>query len=114
MAYFPNGSAGMDYEEQYCSHCVNYRDDKKCGSKGCAIFDLHLLWNYDACNGKDAAKDSAQHAKWLALEHLIPTSNGGIGAEQCTMFVPIEGTEMVLDVSDKLREWEAIYGKRSE
>jgi hypothetical protein len=113
MAYFPNGTSGMDYEERYSSKCVNWKDNGS-GSEGCFIFDLHLLWNYDACNGKDAPVDSVKHIKWEALEHFIPTNKDGIGAEQCKMFHPILAAEIVEDVSDKLKEWEAIYGKRTE
>jgi hypothetical protein len=73
-----------------------------------------MLWNYDACNGEDAPKDSAKHAKWEALEHFIPTSKGGIGCEQCKMFQPREGVEVVVDKTEALKEWEKIYGKRVE
>lgn len=111
MAYFPNGTAGMIYEEQYCSGCVNNKDNGS-GSVGCFIMDLHSLWNYDACNGEEAPKDSVKHTQWLALEHFIPTTKDGLGAEQCRMFHPIAGVEMVEDKAQALREWEAIYGKR--
>ena len=113
MAYFPNGTAGMDFVERNCSECVNYKDNGS-GSEGCAIFDLHLLWNYQACNGKEAPQGSEKRAKWEALEHFIPTRKDGIGAEQCKMFHPIEGVEKVEDVSQKLKEWESIYGKRPQ
>lgn len=113
MAYFPNGTAGMMYVEQYCQNCVNYKDNGS-GSEGCYIFDLHLLWSYEACNGKDAPKDSKKHTQWIALEHFIPTTKDGIGAEECKMFHPVAGVEMVVDKTEALREWEKIYGKRSE
>jgi hypothetical protein len=113
MAYFPNGTSGMDYVETYCSNCINYKDNGT-GSEGCAIFDLHLLWNYDACNGKTAVEGSQKHTMWLALEHFIPTTKNGLGAEQCKMFHPIEGVEQVVDKTEALKEWEAIYGKRTE
>lgn len=113
MGYFPNGSAGMDYEATYCERCVNWKDNGS-GSEGCFIFDLHLLWNYDACNGKDAPSDSVKKSKWEALEHFIPTRKDGIGCEQCRMFHPIKPGEQVVDKTDALREWESIYGKRSQ
>jgi hypothetical protein len=104
----------MDYKETYCSNCVNWADNNGSGSEGCFIFDLHLLWNYEACNGKEAPAGSEKRAKWEALEHFIPTSKSGIGCEQCKMFRPKEGVEEIIDVTDKLREWESIYGKRVE
>jgi len=113
MAYFPNGSSGMDYVESYCSDCVNWTDNGS-GSEGCYVMDLHTLWNYEACNGKDAEKGSEKRAKWEALEHFIPTKKDGIGCEQCKMFSPKKGVELVVDKTDALKEWEAIYGRRAE
>lgn len=113
MAYFPNGTSGMDYTETYCSKCANWKDNGS-GSEGCFIFDLHLLWNYEAANGEESPKDSAKHAKWDALEHFIPTSKDGIGADKCRMFHPLDPQDQVIDKKEALREWEAIYGKRAE
>lgn len=76
MAYFPNGTSGLDYQEHFCVKCVNYRDKKDGRGYGCPIFDLHLLWNYDAIKDKD---------KKMALEMLIPTTD--VGNDQCSMFV---------------------------
>lgn len=114
MGYLPNGTSGMDYQETYCFFCKNYGDNNGSGSEGCFIWDLHLFWNYDACNGEDAPKGSEKRVKWEALEHFIPTTKDGIGCEQCKMFLPKEGTEMVVDKTDALKEWESIYGKRTE
>lgn len=114
MGYFPNGTSGMDYAETYCYHCVNWKDNGS-GSEGCFIFDLHVLWNYDAVNGKTAPKGSIARTKWEALEHFIPITKNGLGCEQCKMFHPIKGdTGIIIDKTDALKEWEAIYGKRSE
>lgn len=114
MGYFPNGCAGDDYQETYCFHCVNHFDNNGSGTEGCFIWDLHLFWNRDACNGKDAPVDSSKHAKWEALEHFIPTTKNGIGCEQCKMFVPKSGVEVVVDKTDALKEWESLYGRRQE
>jgi hypothetical protein len=113
MAYFPNGSAGMMYVDEYCEHCINWRDNGS-GSEGCYIQDLHSLWNYDACNGKDAPKGSVKRTQWVALEHFIPTTKDGLGAEQCKMFIPANDMSVVIDKTDALKEWEKIYGKRVE
>lgn len=80
MAYFPNGTAGMMYVEQYCVNCVHWpRDDD---GPACPIDLLHHLYNYDQCN-----KDARGEAIKSVLEALIPTSKCGLGAEQCSMFL---------------------------
>lgn len=73
MAYFANGTEGMMYEDEYCSKCINYRDNGS-GSEGCPILDLHFIHNYDECNKKDSF-----------LHFLIPRK--GIDNEQCSMFI---------------------------
>ena len=40
MAYFPNGSASEMFQGAECRTCVHEPD-------GCAVMDVHLLWNYD-------------------------------------------------------------------
>ena len=45
MAYFPNGTAGMEYESHYCFHCIHFGPEE---GPGCPIWGLHLDWNYDA------------------------------------------------------------------
>lgn len=113
MAYFPNGSSGMDYLDAHCCRCVNWKDNGS-GSEGCYVMDLHTLWNYEACNGKKAPKDSIVHIKWQALEHFIPTTKDGLYADECKMFHPLNPDDLVVDKTDALKEWEAVYGKRSE
>lgn len=103
----------MDYIERHCSNCANWKDNDS-GSEGCYVMDLHTLWNYEACNGKDAPKGSEKRAKWEALEHFIPTTKDGLYADDCKMFHPLNSSELVVDKTDALREWEAIYGKRAE
>lgn len=65
MAYFPNGTAAMIYEETYCQRCVHGDD--------CAVMALHMIHNYDECN----KPDSFLHA-------LIPQD--GIRIGKCRMF----------------------------
>ena len=74
MGYFPNGFSGMDYEAQYCDHCVHQKPD----DGGCAIWLAHMLHNYDECDKPDSI-----------LNLLIPRSADGIGNEQCAMFHPL-------------------------
>jgi hypothetical protein len=68
MGYFPNGTAGEMYEEQYCSRCVHQED-------GCAVWLAHLLKNYDDCNDDSSI-----------LHMLIPRSEDGLSNEKCKMF----------------------------
>src|SRR5690349_19815070 len=94
MAYFPNGTAGMLYEEQYCYNCRNYRDKGDGRGFGCAIWDAQLLYSYDECNndGKTHIIDGVPHvnpplsnAKAM-LDMLIPEDAEGFPAE-CSMFL---------------------------
>lgn len=80
MAYFPNGTAGLDYEDRYCARCIHNNDPDRC----CPILLLHALHNYDECNKDDSF-----------LHVLIPRSESGIDNEQCSMFIP--ATSMGLD-----------------
>ena len=77
MAYFPNGTSGMCYEEQYCSRCTHH--DGPDGDSGCAVWLLHLLYNYDHLN------DDANPVR-VMLNTLIPETDDKLGAKQCTMF----------------------------
>lgn len=72
MGYFPNGTAGEMYEHKYCSRCVHSE-----GDKGCTVWFLHMIHNYDECN----KPDSFLHA-------LIPRSESKLDNDECTMFVP--------------------------
>jgi hypothetical protein len=77
MGYFPNGSAGMDYEERYCDHCLHQGSDE--GGGGCWVWMAHMLRNYDDCNNADSI-----------LHMLIPRSADGLDNEKCRMFVEKE------------------------
>lgn len=72
MGYFPNGTAGESYHEEYCSKCLH---DQQEG--GCPIWFLHGLHNYDECNKPESF-----------LHVLIPRSKDGIGNRECSMFLP--------------------------
>lgn len=67
MGYFPNGTSGMDYEEQYCSRCIHYPD--------CAVLSAHMARNYEECNNKASI-----------LHMLIPLTEDGLFNEKCLMF----------------------------
>lgn len=70
MAYFPNGTSGMYYEEQYCIRCVHDSEER-----GCPIMLAHNLYNYRDCNDDNSI-----------LHLLIPRE--GIDNLECTMFWP--------------------------
>ena len=67
MGYFSNGTEGMDYQERYCRRCRHGED--------CAVWDAHLLVNYDECNDP-----------FSVLDLLIPRNARGDN-EQCAMFL---------------------------
>lgn len=73
MAYFPNGSAGLAYQERYCFNCAN-ADDEGC----CAIWDCHVVFGYNA-----------SEAETSILNFLIPEDDKGFPAE-CSMFRKVD------------------------
>jgi len=67
MAYFPNGSAGMVFDEQ-CSIC-------RYGDKPCPIAFVQMKYNYKACNDEvasdilnDLVKDDGTCEMYKAFE----------------------------------------------
>lgn len=71
MGYFSNGCEGMSYEARYCDRCVHQER-----ANGCAVWDAHLLANYDECNNPDSV-----------LHVLIPRSANGLSNGECRMFI---------------------------
>ncbi len=80
MGYFPNGTAGDMYEAKWCARCVHQKPD----DGGCPVLLLHLLWNYDACNGDQDEASDERKAKHTALGVFI--AQKGTGNLKCTMF----------------------------
>lgn len=78
MAYFPNGTSGMIYLDDWCSRCVHWKYDQETQTAGCPIWDLHMLYNYE--------KDSR-----LFLDFLIPMTKDKLFADKCKMFIEQEG-----------------------
>lgn len=79
MAYFSNGTEGMDYCAQWCDRCVHRNGSD--GKSGCPIWLAHLLYAYEECNSKSNAK--------AMLDILIPMVPSGAGydvAGECSMF----------------------------
>lgn len=78
MAYFPNGTSGDWYEQEYCSRCVHgkWLHDATGDVPMCAVMTAHLIHNYDECNKPGSI-----------LHILIPRN--GIDNEQCKMFLPV-------------------------
>jgi hypothetical protein len=73
MGYFSNGTSGALYEEQYCANCIHGQDH----DKGCAVWDAHLVNNYDECNNEKSI-----------LHQLIPRD--GVDNKKCLMFMQVE------------------------
>ena len=74
MGYFSNGTEGESYHDTYCDRCVHDQDADK--GRGCPVWFLHLMHNYDECNKPDSF-----------LHVLIPRSKDKLGNEQCSLFV---------------------------
>ena len=87
MGYFPNGTAGMDYEARYCERCEHMDADT-----ACPVLVIHFAWNYDAV-GKDADVDKRE-----ALELFIPRTKDGLGNERCAMFIAASTDRQTLDL----------------
>ena len=81
MAYFPNGTSGLVYQEKYCDRCQNNKDKDDGRGTGCPIWDLHAVHNYDQVKNKDFKR---------ILESFIPTKKDGF-PDKCVMFERIEG-----------------------
>ena len=77
MAYFSNGTEGMMYEEKYCNKCIHLQTDEESGFTHCPIMDAHLQFNYD--QNKD------EKLKTI-LDILIPPTDDGLHAGECSMF----------------------------
>lgn len=66
MAYFSNGSEGMEFEESVCSACQREGD--------CPVWDMHMLYNDDGANNKDSL-----------LHKMIPVDEDGF-SRTCNFF----------------------------
>lgn len=80
MAYFPNGTSGDMYTEDWCEQCLNYREDEP-DNLGCPVLDLHFAYNYKQCG-----KGKISKLYRSILEHFIPTGKDGF-PEKCKMFI---------------------------
>jgi hypothetical protein len=98
MAYFPNGTSGMIYEEQFCWNCVHWNEG------ACPIMDAHNLYNYDQLGDGDGAE-----ALHTILSLLIPETKDGLGAEQCSMFRASANPEAEWAEQRRLAEQPAKY-----
>lgn len=83
MAYFPNGTAGMMYQERFCVRCKNYRDKGDGRGPGCAVWDAHLVFpSHETVDGKCGPSRESK-----VLDVLIPNTEDGLSAAECTMFL---------------------------
>lgn len=73
MGYFPNGTSGQIYQEQYCANCLHDVH------KDCAVWLAHLVTKY--CD-----KDGQTSEAGKVLNFLIPNDDA-IGCKKCTMFI---------------------------
>lgn len=82
MAYFPNGTSGIVYIEQYCDRCRNWKDLGDGRGFGCPIWDLHTVHNYDQVKNKDFQR---------ILDSFIPMDKDGLYPAECLMFDQADG-----------------------
>ena len=73
MGYFPNGTSGEMYESTFCTNCAH----QKPNDGGCAVWMLHLVYNYDQFKDEKVAN---------ILDALIPRTADKLGNEECKMF----------------------------
>lgn len=69
MGYFPNGTSGMLYQEEWCVRCVHDVNED------CPVWAAHLMYSSRDCN------DPAS-----ILHMLIPIAEDGLSNERCLMF----------------------------
>ena len=69
MAYFPNGTSGDVFREQYCDRCKWDNDES------CPIWAAHLMYNYEECNNDKSI-----------LHMLIKNTPDGLFADECYFF----------------------------
>lgn len=75
MAYFPNGTSGMIYEDEWCDRCVHQPTEDD--APMCPIWFAHTVWNYEAVKQTEAK---------MLLEAMIPTKENGF-PDKCRMFI---------------------------
>ena len=81
MGYFSNGSEGEHWEIKNCNVCANHSDER-----GCAVMDVHLVFNYDQLN-----KDNEQLRE--AMDMLIPRQDNGLYNKPCSMLRKVEDND---------------------
>ena len=74
MGYFPNGTSGRAYQQQYCENCVHDVN------QDCVVWFAHIVTKY--CD-----KDGETSEAGNVLDMLIPETDDGIGCKQCKMFI---------------------------
>lgn len=108
MAYFPNGSSGDIYMEQYCENCWNLRDLNDGRGPGCPIWDWHTLKSYEQVVLPHQTKKEKIIAKFYheSLEHFIPSDDKG-NPKECLMFLP----KNLVDVQGQMKLFGEDNGK---
>jgi len=69
VAYFPNGTSGEVFRDQYCDRCKWDKD------QSCPIWAAHLVYNYDECNNNKSI-----------LHMRIKETPDGLYADECYFF----------------------------
>ena len=87
MAYFPNGTSFMFFQDEWCSNCKHYTDNGT-GSFGCPLTDVHFIYS-------DKTHDNGGRT-WVydMFERLIESGK----SYKCTMFVRDEQDKRTIDM----------------
>lgn len=91
MAYFPNGTSGMMYEEKWCVRCVHGQDVEELM---CPVWFAHMLWNYDTRADEEISG---------ILEYMIPTRDDHF-PDKCRMFITTGDVPGQMQLFDTCRE----------
>ncbi len=82
MGYFSNGTEDMQYHEQYCDRCINWRESSPDADDwGCPVMDLHVQWNYE-----QQGKGRIRIVKKQALDNFIEQKEDTF-CDKCKMFI---------------------------
>jgi hypothetical protein len=87
MAYFSNGTEGLEYEAKWCATCVHSKPHGQ--MVGCTVWLAHLLYNYAECNNPQSV-----------LHVLIPRSKDALSNLKCTMHITREEVKKARQVPD--------------
>ncbi len=85
MAYFSNGTEGINYAATFCDKCWHQKPDEG----GCAVWNAHMLHNYKECNNEDSILKKGDECY---IECVSPETNA-------TMFILVRLSDGEIDLA---------------